>query len=86
VSLFDLKVQIRVTFFFRVLFISFAYVFIYLAILNTSSFVYVVLTLCILPPLAKVVQRQAMIERNFSILDLGSLITSIVGLGLLYTN
>jgi hypothetical protein len=86
VSLFDLKVQIRITFFFRVLFVSFAYVFTYLAILNTSSFVYVVLILCMLPPLAKVVQRQTMIERNFSVLDLISFVTACVGLGLLFTN
>lgn len=37
-----------------------------------------------LPPISKVVQRQAMVDRNFSCLDAISLIISIVGLVLLY--
>lgn len=54
-SIFEIRPHIRTLFFFRVIFISLAYVFLYLAILNTSSFVYVALILCILYPMFKYV-------------------------------
>lgn len=83
-SLFDIRPSIRVTFFFRVFFICMAYIFHMLAITYTSSFVYIALIMCLLPLLSKVVQRNAMIEKNFTILDMISFGVSVAGLVFLY--
>jgi drug/metabolite transporter (DMT)-like permease len=84
VSLFDIRPSIRVTFFFRVFFICMAYIFHMLAITYTSSFVYIALIMCLLPLLSKVVQRNAMIEKNLTLLDMISFGISVAGLVFLY--
>lgn len=68
----------------RVIFISLAYIFLYLAILNSSSFVYVALMLCLLYPIFKFANRYALVEKNFNFLDFVSIGASIVGLVFLY--
>mmetsp|Transcript_1784 Transcript_1784/g.1235 ORF Transcript_1784/g.1235 Transcript_1784/m.1235 type:complete len:107 (-) Transcript_1784:623-943(-) len=55
ISLFDIRPQIRLSFFFRVILICLAYIFYFLAVFNTSSFVYIGLILCLLPLVCKVV-------------------------------
>ena len=84
ISLFDIRPQIRFSFFVRVLSITLAYMFYFLAIFNTSSFVYVALMLCLLPLVCKVVQRNAMVENNFGFLDTCCLGVSVAGLFFLY--
>ncbi len=53
-SVFDLRQTIRYSFFLRVICISLAYVFLFVAIQQTSSFSYVALIICLLPPAQKV--------------------------------
>lgn len=83
-SVFDIKPHIRTMFFFRVIFISLAYIFLYLAILNTSSFVYVALILCMLYPVFKYVQKFTLVDKKFTFFDILATATSLVGLVFLY--
>jgi hypothetical protein len=83
-SIFDLRKTIRTAFFFRVALISMTYIFLFLAIQNASSFMYISLILCVLPPVCKVVQRYAMIEKSFSFWDLVVMACAIAGLVFLF--
>lgn len=83
-SVFDIKPHIRTLFFFRVIFITLAYIFLYLAILNTSSFVYVALILCVLYPMFKYVQKFTLVDKKFTIFDIIATTASLVGLAFLY--
>ena len=83
-SIFDIKPHIRFMFLFRVIFISLAYIFLYLAIMNTSSFVYVALMLCMLYPVFKFMSRYSLVDVGFTVFDLLGLIISLVGMGFLY--
>lgn len=84
VSLFEIKPQIRITLFLRVLCISFAYIFYMQAVRNTASFVYVSLIVCLLPLLSKFIQRLTVYEKNLSFLDTVSFGVSVVGLVFLF--
>jgi drug/metabolite transporter (DMT)-like permease len=86
ISLFDIRPQIRVSFFLRVLFICLAYVSYYLALVNTSSFTYVALILCMLPLLCKIIQRIANIEKKFTFWDILNLGISFAGMVILYSS
>ena len=66
------------------IFISLAYIFLYLAIENTSSFVYVALMLCILYPTFKFMSRYALVDVGFSGFDIVASIISLVGMYFLY--
>ena len=59
-------------------------VFLYLAIENTSSFIYVALMLCILYPTFKFMSRYALVEVGFSIFDTIASIISLVGMYFLF--
>lgn len=83
-SIFDLRKSIRMSFFSRVLLISMAYIFLFLAIQNASSFLYVALILCLLPPICKVLQRYAMIDKKYAFWDLLVMISAIIGMGFVF--
>jgi drug/metabolite transporter (DMT)-like permease len=83
-SVFDIKPHIRFLFLFRVIFISLAYIFLYLSIMNTSSFVYVALILCMLYPIFKFMSRYSLVDVSFNIFDSLAFAISLVGMGFLY--
>jgi len=83
-SVFDLKATIRYAFFLRVICISLAYIFLFLSLQQASSFSYVALIVCLLPPLMKVVQRYTLVEKTFSNWDLLALTIAIFGLVFLF--
>lgn len=74
----------RFLFLTRVIFISLAYIFLYLAILNTSSFIYVALMLCMLYPTFKFMSRYAFGDVTFTTLDYIAFGISLVGMYFLY--
>ena len=84
ISIFDIRPNMRFLFLARVIFISLAYIFLYLAIENTSSFIYVALMLCILYPTFKFMSRYALVEVGFSIFDTIASIISLVGMYFLF--
>nr|AAZ23862.1 hypothetical protein [Sterkiella histriomuscorum] len=83
-SVFDLRQTIRYAFFLRVICISLAYIFLFVAIQQTSSFAYVALIISLLPPTQKLAQRYAMIEKKFSNWDLLASGVAIFGLVFLF--
>jgi drug/metabolite transporter (DMT)-like permease len=83
-SVFDIKPHIRFLFLSRVIFISLAYIFLYLSIMNTSSFVYVALILCMLYPIFKFMSRYSLVDVGFTIYDTFACIISIAGMVFLY--
>lgn len=85
-SVFDVKPHIRSVFFFRVIFVTLAYIFLYLAICNTSSFVYTALLLCLLYPVFKFANRYALVSKNFNFLDFICFGCSIAGLIFLFNH
>lgn len=82
--MFDIRKTIRIAFLIRVILISLTYIFLFLAIQNASSFLYVALILCLMPPIFKVVQRYAMIEKSYSPWELVAMVTAFVGMGFLF--
>lgn len=64
--------------------ISAAYIFLFLAIEWASSFLYVSLILCVMPAVSKIIQRYAMIERNYSPWESMVMLSAIVGLVFLF--
>jgi drug/metabolite transporter (DMT)-like permease len=85
-SIFDLRKTIRNQFFIRIVLISAAYIFIFLSIEWASSFLYVSLIICVLPPLCKLVQRYALIEKTYSSFETVTSISAIVGLIFVFRN
>lgn len=83
-SIFNLRITIRYAFFMRVICISISYMFLFVAIQLASSFSYIALIICLLPPLMKVVQRYALVEEQFSNWDLVALAVAIFGLFFLF--
>ena len=83
-SVFDLRKTIRNAFFVRVILISFAYIFLFISLQWSSSFLYVALILCVLPPACKVLQRYALIEKTYSFWDVLVMASAIVGLVFLF--
>jgi len=83
-SIFDLRKSIRVQLFLRVLLISAAYVFLFLAIQWTSSFIYVALIMCVLPVACKIAQRYTLIDKNYSSWELFTLLCSVIGMIFLF--
>ena len=83
-SIFDLRKTIRAQFLLRVVLISTAYIFLFLAIEWASSFLYVALILCVLPPVCKVVQRYALIDKNYSPWETLVMLTAIAGMFFLF--
>jgi drug/metabolite transporter (DMT)-like permease len=79
-----LRKTIRTQFFFRVFLISAAYVFLFLAIEWSSSFLYVALILCTLPIATKLVQRYALIDKGYSSWDMLVLLCGIIGMVFLF--
>lgn len=85
-SIFDLRKTIRGQFFMRIALISAAYVFLFLSLEWASSFLYVSLILCVLPPVCRVIQRFSLIERSYSPWETIVMLSSIVGLFFLFTS
>jgi hypothetical protein len=83
-SIFDLRKTIRTQFFLRVAFISAAYIFLFLAIEWSSSFLYIALILCVLPVVCKLVQRYALIDKAYSSWDILVLLCAIIGMVFLF--
>jgi len=83
-SIFDLRKTIRVQLFLRVLLISAAYIFLFLAIEWSSSFLYVALILCVLPVACKIAQRYALIDKNYSSWEMLVLLCAIIGMVFLF--
>ncbi len=83
-SIFDLRKTIRTQFFLRVVFISAAYIFLFLAIEWASSFLYIALILCVLPVVCKIIQRFALIDKSYSSWDILVLFCAIVGMVFLF--
>ena len=84
VSIFDIKPHIRMIFMGRVIFISLAYIFLYLAIMDTSSFIYVALMLCMLYPVFKFMSRYSLVDVGFTIFDTIAFGIALVGMYFLY--
>lgn len=83
-SIFDLRKSIRVQLFLRILLISAAYVFLFLAVQWTSSFIYVALIMCVLPVSCKIAQRYTLIDKNYSSWELFTLLCSVIGMIFLF--
>jgi drug/metabolite transporter (DMT)-like permease len=83
-SIFDLRKSIRLQLFLRVLLISAAYVFLFLAIEWASSFLYVALILCVLPVACKIAQRYTLIDKNYSSWEMLTLLCAIIGMVFLF--
>lgn len=64
--------------------ISAAYIFLFLSIMWGSSFSYVALILCALPPVCKIIQRYSLIDREYSTWETLVMICAIVGLVFLF--
>lgn len=71
-------------FYHRVVFISAAYIFLFLAIEWSSSFLYVALILCTLPVFCKIIQRYSLIERTYTSWEILVLLCAIIGLFFLF--
>lgn len=85
-SIFDLRKTIRTQFFLRVVLISAAYIFLFLAIEWSSSFLYVSLIICVLPPICKIVQRFSLIEQRYSSWETVVIMSAIGGLIFVFRN
>lgn len=83
-SIFDLRKTIRTQFMLRVVLISAAYVFLFLAIEWGSSFLYIALIVCVLPPVCRIIQRSALIEQRYSTWESLVIAGAIVGLVFLF--
>lgn len=66
------------------MFISAAYIFLFLAIEWSSSFLYVALILCTLPVFCKIIQRYSMIERSYTSWEILVLLCAIIGMFFLF--
>ena len=83
-SVFEIKKTIRWQFLFRIVLVSLAYVFLYLSLQQTSSFLYVALILCVLPPLTKLIHRYANLDKHYNLWDTLTILSAIVGLVFLF--
>jgi hypothetical protein len=70
----------------RVALISAAYIFLFLAVEWGSSFLFVSLIICVLPPVCRIVQRFALIEKRYSSWESLVIATAILGLIFLFNN
>jgi len=83
-TIFDIKLQIRTTFFSRITTQSLAYVFVYLSLQYSASLLYSSLFIAVMPVLTLIVNRIGLRERNIGMADIIQGILTIVGLILLY--
>ena len=70
----------------RVVLISAAYIFLFLAVEWGSSFLYTSLIICVLPPVCKLVQRFSLIEKRYSSWESLVIASAILGLVFLFNN
>lgn len=84
ISIFDIRPNMRFMFLCRVICVSLAYIFLYLAIENTSSFIYVALMLCMLYPSFKFMSRYALIDVGFNTFDTVATVVAVIGMYFLY--
>lgn len=83
-SIFDLRKTIRAQLFLRVFLISAAYIFLFLAIEWSSSFLYVALILCVLPVACKIAQRYTLLDKNYSSWEMLVFLCAIIGMVFLF--
>ena len=70
----------------RVVLISAAYIFLFLAVEWGSSFLFISLIICVLPPVCRLVQRFALIEKRYSSWESLVIASAILGLIFLFNN